>query len=114
LKSDRLYLQHILDCISRVRTYTSAGREAFLGDAMQQDAVLRNLQILSESTQRISDETKRLTESVEWRTISGFRNVLVHDYLGIDIEEVWRIIEMDLPDRESKMLALQRRLDHES
>lgn len=62
-----------------------------------QDAVIRNLQVMSESTMRLSDETKEFYAEVEWFKIRGFRNVLVHDYLGTDLERVWMIIENDLP-----------------
>ncbi len=62
-----------------------------------QDAVLRNLQVLAESTQRLSDQLKTAHAEVPWREIAGLRNILVHDYLGVDLEHVWRILERDLP-----------------
>jgi uncharacterized protein with HEPN domain len=62
-----------------------------------QDAVLRNLQTMTESTQRLSDALKTAHPDVEWRRIIAFRNVLVHDYLGIDLERVWEIIQHDVP-----------------
>ena len=62
-----------------------------------QDAVLRNLQALSESSQRISEELKQTQSEVPWHKIAGFRNILVHGYLGIDTEKVWAIIKQDLP-----------------
>jgi uncharacterized protein with HEPN domain len=80
LKDDRLYLIHILESIERVEEYTSEGLEQFLSDKKTQDAVLRNLQILAESTQRISPELKNAHSEIDWRGISGFRNVLVHDF----------------------------------
>jgi len=83
LKDDRLYLIHILESIERVEEYTCQGLEQFLSDKKTQDAVLRNLQILAESTQRISPELKTANPEINWRGISGFRNVLVHDYLAI-------------------------------
>jgi len=55
------------------------------------------LQVLAESTQRLSDDAKENQRRVDWFKISGFRNVLVHDYLGIEIERVWNILEKDLP-----------------
>jgi uncharacterized protein with HEPN domain len=94
LKGDLLYAAHILDCIER---YCAAGREAFLSDTLIQDAVLRNLQILAESAQRISPEVKDQHPQVDWRAISGFRNVLVHDYLGLDLARVWQIVSVDVP-----------------
>jgi uncharacterized protein with HEPN domain len=97
LKGDLLYAAHILDCIERIERYCAAGREAFLSDTLIQDAVLRNLQILAESAQRISPEVKDQHPQVDWRAISGFRNVLVHDYLGLDLARVWQIVSVDVP-----------------
>jgi len=76
-----------------VEEYTSEGLGQFLADKKTQDAVLRNLQILAESTQRISPELKSAHTEIDWRGISGFRNVLVHDYLGVNLITVWGIIE---------------------
>ena len=63
---------------------------------MIQDAVLRNLQVLAESTQRLSEEFKYRHSEIEWHKIAGLRNILVHDYLGIDTETVWVIINKEL------------------
>ena len=65
---------------------------------MVQDAVLRNLQTLAEATQGLSEETKAGHPQVEWRRIAAFRNVLVHNYLGIDLEAIWDIVQRDLPE----------------
>jgi uncharacterized protein with HEPN domain len=103
LKDDRLYLIHILESIERVEEYTSGGSEQFLSDKRTQDAVLRNLQILAESSQRISPELKIAHPEVDWRGISGFRNVLVHDYLGVNLITVWGIIEGPLKELKKRM-----------
>jgi len=103
LKDDRLYLIHILESIERVEEYTSEGLEQFLADRKTQDAVLRNLQILAESTQRISKELKMAHPEIDWRGVSGFRNVLVHDYLGVNLITVWGIIEGPLKELEKKI-----------
>ena len=97
MKDDRLYLIHILECIVRIEDYTADGEAAFLVDPKTQDAVLRNLQVLSESTQRLSDDIKTANPGVDWQGIAGFRNVLVHDYLGISLSRVWEIVSADLP-----------------
>lgn len=80
MKDDRVYVLHIVDCVRRIQRYCET--EAFTTSDLVQDAVLRNLQVLAESTQRISAELKLLHPEVDWRAIAGFRNVLVHDYLG--------------------------------
>jgi uncharacterized protein with HEPN domain len=97
VKDDRLYLIHIRESIARIEEYTSEGREAFFADTRTQDAVLRNLQTLAESTQRLSADLKAAYLEVDWRGISGLRNILVHDYLGINLVRIWEIIARDLP-----------------
>ena len=79
MKDDRLYIQHVLDCIMRIDRYCQNGEEVFRKSELIQDAVLRNLQTLAESTHRIDDHLKSRHPEVDWRAISGVRNVLVHD-----------------------------------
>ncbi len=97
MKDDSLYLAHMQECIARVEAYTAGGKSVFLADTKTQDAVLRNLQTLAESTQRLSDEVKAKHLDVDWRGIAAFRNVVVHSYLGISLNQVWDIVEQDLP-----------------
>ena len=97
MKEDAVYLEHILDCIRRIEAHTKSGRESFLASDLIQDAVLRNLQVLAESTQRLSDTLKAKHSEIEWARVAAFRNILVHDYLGVDLERVWGIVEKDVP-----------------
>ncbi len=98
MRDDRLYLIHITECIGRIERCTVPGQDAFLSDTMSQDAVLRNLHTLSESTQRLSDALKDQHPEVDWTSIAAFRNVVVHDYLGIDLPRIWDIVGSDLPN----------------
>lgn len=97
MTKDGLYLAHILECIRRVEVNVAGGRDAFFASHTLQDAVLRNLQTMSESTQRLSPAAKGRHPEVQWKGISGFRNVLVHDYFGVNLNRVWEIIEEDVP-----------------
>ncbi|MBI3695369.1 MAG: DUF86 domain-containing protein [Acidobacteria bacterium] len=97
MKDDSVYLRHIQECIRRIQEDVAGGREEFFSSHTVQDAVLRNLHTMSESTQRLSDSLKAKHPEVEWRRIAAFRNVLVHDYLGIDLERVWDIVQQDAP-----------------
>jgi uncharacterized protein with HEPN domain len=96
MKDDKLYLLHMSECIQRVEKYTTGGQDAFMRSDLIQDAVIRNLQTMAESSQRISDERQARHPEIDWFKISGFRNVLVHDYLGVDLEQTWMIIENDI------------------
>jgi len=107
VKGDRLYLIHVTECIARIREYTVDGRDAFLSDRRTQDAVLRNLQVLAESTQRIAPEFRQIHPAVNWKLLSGFRNVLVHDYLGLNMVRVWEFIERALPDLERAFASMR-------
>ena len=95
---DRVYLVHTLECIARVERYATVGETGFLADTQVQDAILRNLQILAESTTRLSDILKARHQEVEWRGIAGFRNV----------------VERDLPDLKHKVGAILEQLPSES
>ena len=108
MKDDRVYLEHIQECIYRLERYMQDGRDAFLDPGMVQDAVLRRLQTLAETTQRLSEARKAAYPDVPWREIAGFRNVLVHDYLGIDLQEVWSILEHDIPPLRAQVEAMLR------
>jgi uncharacterized protein with HEPN domain len=97
MKDDTVYLHHILECIRRIEENVAGGRDRFLESHTLQDAVLRNLQTMAESTQRLSDDLKAAHPEIEWNRIAAFRNVLVHDYLGIDVERIWAITQHDIP-----------------
>ena len=106
MKGDSLYLRHILDCITRIEEDTADGLERFMASHMLQDAVLRNLQVMAESSHRLSDAIKASQATVEWRKIVAFRNVLVHDYLGIDLEAVWGITQHEVPSFKRAVLEM--------
>jgi uncharacterized protein with HEPN domain len=84
------------------------GREEFQASTLVQDAVLRNLHTLTESTQRLSEAFKAEHPEIDWRGMAGFRNVLVHDYLSVDVQRVWEVIERDLPALKTRIEALLR------
>ena len=97
MKDDKLYLIHIHECIQRIDEYLGGGgKEKFMASSLIQDAIIRNLQMMAELTMRISDEMQASHPEVEWFKTRGFRNVLVHEYLGVDLERVWNILENDL------------------
>lgn len=76
-----------------------------------QDAIVRNLQVLCESTQRIDEAHKQRHPEINWTSIAGMRNVLVHDYFEVDFETVWDVVTRDLPPLEKAMRAILAALD---
>jgi uncharacterized protein with HEPN domain len=68
-----------------------------MNSQMVQDAVIRNLQTLAESTQKLSEELKVQHPEINWKALSGFRNILVHNYLDLDLPQIGVVIENRLP-----------------
>ena len=114
MKDDSVYLKHIRECIERIAEDTREGHDSFLSSHLHQDAVLPNLQILSESTQRLSPELKAKRPEIEWKRIAAFRNLLVHDYLGIDMERIWEIVHRDVGELKLAVTHLLRALEDQS
>ena len=107
MTGDVLYLTHMHECIARIKQFTNNDRDTFYSELVVQDAVLRNLHTLSESSTHRSESLKAQFPDVPWREMRGFRNIVVHDYLGVDLDEIWSIIQHDLPplgDAVSRML----------
>lgn len=98
MKDDRVYLSHILACIRKIEEDTNSGRTAFDQSHTIQDAVIRNLQVIAESSKRLSDATKAAEPQVSWAGIAGLRNLLVHDYFSVDLAIVWNIVVEDVPE----------------
>lgn len=108
--SDRVLLAHMRDCLDRITEYTNAERSRFDASRLVQDAVIRNLQTLAESSQRLSSEIKGTEPRIPWRELAGFRNVIVHGYLGVDLGAVWLVVEQDLPGLTAAVNRMATRL----
>jgi len=96
-KDLRVYLAHILECADRIERYLGQDREAFLRNTMVQDAVIRNFEVIDEAAKRIPEQFRVVHADIPWQLMAGFRDVLIHDYEGVDLERVWRIAQEDLP-----------------
>lgn len=103
MKDDRLYLIHIWECILRIESYAIGGRSAFLASAMMQDAIIRNFEIVGEAAKHLSPEIRQLHPEVQWKGLAGLRDVLIHNYMGVDLIEIWNIVDDELPQIKSSL-----------
>ncbi|MBI2345621.1 MAG: DUF86 domain-containing protein [Deltaproteobacteria bacterium] len=106
MKNDRMYLIQIQECVQRIGEYTQNGKEHFLRTPLVQDGVVRNFEIIGETTKQLSQTLKDRYPDIPWKRVAGFRDVLIHDYMGIDLEEVWGIIEKSLSSLERQIRAI--------
>jgi uncharacterized protein with HEPN domain len=104
---DPAYLGHMLEAIGRIRRYVGRKRRAaFLGSALLQDAVIRNIEIVGEAAARVSPEFAARNPGISWREIVGMRHRLIHGYLKVNLVTVWEVVERDLPALEHALRAL--------
>ena len=98
MNKDRLYLESIRDCLERIADYTTGGEQEFLASRLIQDGVVRNLEVIGEATKNLSTELREANPATPWRQIAGMRDVLIHDYLKVNLSRVWLTVSSDLPD----------------
>lgn len=103
---DKVYLLHILQAIEKCEQYASVGHEVFMESSVHQDAVIRQLQVMGEAVKRLSTEIRHRRPDVPWRLVAGTRDVLVHDYAGIDLQAVWKVTQDELPPLRSAVESL--------
>lgn len=92
MRDNRLYLIDILESIERIQSYTEGSIEVFAQTPMIQDAVIRNFAVIGEATKRLPIDFRQKYPDIPWQKIAGLRDVLIHDYLRIDINEIWGLL----------------------
>ena len=97
MKDDSVYLIHILECIKQIEEYTINGREEFMNSRLIQDAVIRNIEVIGEATKQVSPGLRRQHPEIPWKEMAGMRDVLIHDYMGVDLKTVWKVLQKRLP-----------------
>jgi uncharacterized protein with HEPN domain len=107
-EKDRGNLMAILDSCTKIQKFTKDfwDADAFYSDERSFDAVLMNFVIIGEAVSRLSPELKAEQDHIPWSKIKGFRNIVAHDYFGVDAEEVWQIIKNYLPELERELSLL--------
>lgn len=106
MRDDRERLLDIREAIERIQKYAVRGREAFEREELVQNWIVHHLQILGEAARSLSPALREQHPEVPWAKIIGMRNVLVHDYFGMDVDIVWSAVERDLPGLECKVEAM--------
>ena len=100
----KVYLQDVLEAAERVRGYiTGLSLKTFSEDVKTVDAVVRNLEVIGEAIKQVPDDVRSKYTQVEWKRISGLRDILIHQYFGVDVEIIWDIVQNKLPVLETQI-----------
>lgn len=99
-------LLDILEAIERIEKYTIRGRDAFEQDELIQTWIVHHLQIIGEAANALPDNFRDKYPDIPWSKIIGMRNILVHNYFGIDVDVVWAVIINELPDLKKKIIVM--------
>ena len=90
----------------RIAEVTAGGEREFLASRLIQDGVVRNLEVIGEATKNLSTELREANPAIPWRQIAGMRDVLIHDYLKVNLSRVWLTVYTDLPDLRTTVTRL--------
>src|SRR3989344_959859 len=110
-KDVRIYIDDILEGIMQIEKYTKKVNENKFNKNIQlQDAVLRRLEIIGEAVKNIPENFRDSHTKIPWKKIAGLRDILIHEYSGVDLKRIWKVIKEDLPDLKEKILKIKERL----
>ena len=113
-RDDLEFVQDILDRIQRIETFIETGEDEFLESLLIQDAVMRNFEVIGEATKRLSPDFRDQYPAIAWKQMAGFRDVIIHDYMGLEMEQIWATIETALPILKKQLLEILKELENET
>jgi len=113
MKQDRdigVYVEDILESIVQIESYTKdLVEDSFLNNTQVQDAVLRRIEIIGEAVKNMPQAFKDLHPDVPWKGIAGMWDIVIHEYFGVDMSRVWKLIREDMPPLKGQISALMKK-----
>lgn len=109
-KEADIFLEHMLESIIKIEEYTAGiSKKEFVASSQIQDAVIRNLEVIGEAAKNVSADFRGKFPEIRWKEISGMRDILIHQYFGVDLDIIWRIITDDLLELKRRIKGILKR-----
>jgi uncharacterized protein with HEPN domain len=111
-KDPGVFLEHILECIDLIEEYSEGVSEAeFARSTPLQDMIVRRIEIIGEAVKNLPADLKREHPEIPWRDIAGLRDIVVHQYFGLDLELIWDVVKKDIPELKPKILKMMDEME---
>ncbi|MBU0519389.1 DUF86 domain-containing protein [bacterium] len=109
-RDPEIFIEDILEAINKIDSYIKGLKfDAFKENELVIDAVVRNIEIIGEASKHIPQEIKKEHSEVPWNKMVGLRNIIIHEYFGIDLEIIWHIITVNLPETKPYITELLKK-----
>jgi len=111
-KNSKIFLTHILNSINLVEEYLKGKSKLdFLNSIQLQDSVIRRIEIIGEAIKNIPNDIKKNYNQIPWKEITGMRDILIHQYFGVDLDLTWQVIDKDLPSLKRQISDISKKID---